>query len=188
MMDGWLAQPAGQREAQAVESRANSTSNCWSLSLSHSLTTILPNSRFYLSELFFLFICSHTHSLPHLPRHHNRHLQTLIPTNISVFTCARLALGLTRHRCFTRRLPARFPAVRLPCQQQSRQEVHSISKAHVRQPHSPQPRIPWPFISKMSSSDDDQPLVKGTSRAVSLPPARAVTQFAGPAQQAESLF
>ena len=79
-------------------------------------------------------------------------------TSISFLIRPRLGLvisGVTRFCPL--RLPARLPAyTRLG---------HCYS---TRPPHQHHPRVPWPFAftsTVMSSSDDDQPLGKGTSRA-----------------------
>lgn len=79
-------------------------------------------------------------------------------TSISFLIRPRLGLvisGVTRFCPL--RLPARLPAyTRLG---------HCYS---TRPPHQHHPRVPWPFAftsTIMSSSEDDQPLGKGTSRA-----------------------
>lgn len=86
------------------------------------------------------------------------------PAIILFFTGPRLGLGLTTRcgPCFTR-LPARLPAPG-----QTRQAHCYPSKRHP-QPHS-HPRGPWPYIFHvtMSDSEDDRPLVAGTSRAFPL--------------------
>jgi len=83
---------------------------------------------------------------------------TCQPSSISVFIGPRLGLvlsGVTRFR--PSRLPARFPA------------YTRLGYCHsTRPPHHHHPRVPWPYsftTTVMSSSEDDQPLVKGTSRA-----------------------
>jgi hypothetical protein len=83
---------------------------------------------------------------------------TCRPSSISLFISPRLGLviaGVTRFR--PSRLPARFPA------------YTRLGYCHsTRPPQHHHPRVPWPYsftTTVMSSSEDDQPLVKGTSRA-----------------------
>jgi hypothetical protein len=90
---------------------------------------------------------------------HSSHIITATFSSISLFTSLRLGLGrLTR-------FPTRLPA------------YHSCQHYHlppVSKKHESPSRVPWPYISttKMSSSEDDKPLVKGSLSITCTPPPR----------------
>ena len=89
-----------------------------------------------------------------------RHPHTSSPANLSnISFLIRPRLGLVISGV-TRFCPSRLPAARLPAYTRLGHCYYS-----TRPPH---PRAPWPYAftsTVMSSSDDDQPLGKGTSRA-----------------------
>lgn len=92
-----------------------------------------------------------------LTRHHPHISSPANLSNISFLLRPRLGLVISG---VTRFCPSRLPAARLPAYTRLGHCYYS-----TRPPH---PRAPWPYAftsTVMSSSDDDQPLGKGTSRA-----------------------
>ena len=110
-----------------------------------SLLAILPSNSPPILQFIHLHATPPTQSLTHNP------------TSISFLARPRLGLVISG---VTRFCPSRLPAARLPAYTRLGHCYYS-----TRPPH---PRAPWPYAftsTVMSSSDDDQPLGKGTSRA-----------------------
>jgi hypothetical protein len=107
------------------------------------------------SRSHFTFPCLPSDFLSTLHATPNTHTVSSQLISISFLIRPRLGLVLSGVTRF-------WPCSRLPA-------YTRLDYCHsTRPPHQQHPRVPWPYsftASVMSSSEDDQPLVKGTSRA-----------------------
>jgi hypothetical protein len=134
-----------------LSAQGHASSNCWFLPLSVLACLALPRANTFC-HLFY--IPSHATRISLFLFHFCPLITSSLHTlgSISLFTPLRL-LGPGR---FTR-FPTRLPAYYLRCQ------YYSFPPTPSRK-HESHSRVPWPYISatKMSSSEDDKPLVKGS--------------------------